>query len=309
VTLKAHEASVLRLVRARRGHGEERDPHVRAIDAEHHVGAALVPRRAIRRLRSLLFSAVALALAELVVPIPAQADLLPLSPLPPDRSLWVNFEILPAEAAKPLPESMKTVEGARLKTEEAVVSGQTYRKTSVTVSLPNGDRREMILLLAVESEHMRMLGFHHILRHQESPHGGTTVFQSGQPNPLTGDPIEVPADTYTYLALCTALSGLGGARPPLALHLWSNGAATPVEIVFDGKETLDVLGERLPALRIRLASKSGAPAVYWFAEADPHALLQYRGPGDFLIGQGDPVPTVLLRATASSEQIRRIFHD
>jgi hypothetical protein len=244
------------------------------------------------------------------VPRPSQADLLPVSPLPPDRSLWVNFEILPADPANPLPEDMKAVEGARLKTEEAVVGGKTFRKTSVTVPLSNGDRRERILLLSVESDRMRMLGFHNIVRHQDSPLGRTTVFQSGEPNPLTGDPIEVPADTYTYLALCTALSSIEGARPPLPVHLWWNGAAALVEIAFDGKETLDALGEKLPALRVRLAPKTGAaPAVYWFAEAAPHALVQYRGPGDFLIGQGDAVPTVLLRATASSEQVRRILHD
>ncbi len=279
-------------------------------DSYNHVGAARIPRRAIRRLKELLFSALAIAAVGLTVPASSQADLLPVSPLPPDRSLWVNFEILPAEPAKPLPEIMKTVEGARLKTEEAVVSGQTYRKTSVTVPLPNGDRREMILLLAVESDRMRMLGFHHIVQHQDSSLGRTTVFQSGDPNPLTGDPTEVPADTYTYLALCTALSSIDGARPPLAVHLWWNGTAVPVEIVFDGKETLDALGEKLPALRLRLTPKSGgAAAIFWFAEVAPHALLQYRGPGDFLIGRGDPVPTVMLRATASSEQVRRILHD
>jgi hypothetical protein len=105
------------------------------------------------------------------------------------------------------------------------------------------------------------------------------VFQSGPPNPLTGDPTEVPADTYTYLALCTALSSIEGTRLPLAVHLWWNGTAVPVEIVFDGKETLDALGEKLPALRLHLTPKrGGAPAVYWFAEVAPHALLQYRGP-------------------------------
>ena len=251
-----------------------------------------------------------IAAAGLGLPRSARADLLPVPPLPPDRSLWVNFEILPVEPGKTLPDSMRSIEGARLKTEEAVVSGQHYRKTSVTLPLPNGDRREVILLLAEETGGMRMLGFHQILRHEDAPRGGTTVFRSGVPNPLTGDPTDVPPDTYTYLAFCTALSSIEGERPPLAVHLWSNGTTVPVEIVFDGKEKLDVLGERVSSLRVRLTPKAGgAAATYWFAEAAPHALLQYRGPGDFLIGKGDPVPNVLLRATASSEQIRRIFQN
>jgi len=235
--------------------------------------------------------------------------LLPSSPLPPERSLWVNFEILPVDPAKSLPESMRQIEGARLKAEEAVVNGRNYRKTSVTLPLPNGDRREVILLLAEESGHLRMLGYHRILRHQESPKGETTVFQSGAPNPLTGEPAQVPEDTYTYLALCTALSSFDSERPPFAAHLWSKGAAVPVDIAFDGKETIDVLGAKTPALRIRLTPKNakGGEAFYWFAAADPHALLQYRGPGDFLTAQNETAPNVLLRATASSEQIRQIF--
>jgi len=241
----------------------------------------------------------------------ARADLLPSSPLPPERSLWVNFEILPVDPAKSLPEGMRQLEGARLKAEEAVVNGQSYRKTSVTLPLPNGDRREVILLLAEEGGRLRMLGFHRILRHQESPQGATTVFQSGAPNPLTGEPAQVPADTYTYLALCTALSSFDAERPPVAAHLWSKGAAVPIDIVFDGKEKLDVLGSQTPSLRVRLTPKNtrGGEALYWFAEAEPHALLQYRGPGDFLTAQNETAPNVLLRATASSEQVREIFRN
>ena len=156
---------------------------------------------------------------------------------------------------------------------------------------------------------MRMLGFHRIHRHLEAPEETTIVFQSGVPNPLTGEPAQVPADTYTYLALCTALSSFSADHPPLPLHVWLRNSAVPVEVGFDGKETLEVLGTRVPALRLRVRPKSGSAgeATYWFAEAPPHALLQYRGPGDFVAAPGDTAPGVLLRATASSEQVRKIF--
>ena len=240
---------------------------------------------------------------------PALAELLPLSPLPPERSLWVNFEILPAGGAQALPESLREIESGRLQTEEATVNGQNYRKTSMTLPLANGDRRETILLLAEEGGRMRMLGFHRIHRHLETPEETTVVFQSGGSNPLTGEPAQVPADTYTYLALCTALSSFTADHPPVPIHVWLRNAAVPVEVAFDGKETLEVLGTRVPALRLRVRPKSGTAgdATYWFAEALPHAVLQYRGPGDFMAPPGDAAPGVLLRATASSEQVRRIF--
>src|SRR5262249_9498193 len=135
--------------------------------------------------------------------------------------------------------------------------------------------------------------------------------QSGTPNPLTGDPAEVPADTYTYLALCTALASFDGERPPLAAHLWSKGAAVPVDITFDGKEKIDALGGKGSALRVRLGPKPGAggEATYWFTESEPHTVLQYRGPGDFLTAQNEPAPNVLLRATASSEQVRSMLRN
>ena len=83
----------------------------------------------------------------------------------------------------------------------------------------------------------------------------------------------------------------------------------PIDIVFDGKEKIDVLGGHVAALRVRLVPKNarGGEALYWFTEAAPHALLQYRGPGDFLAAQNETAPNVLLRATASSEQVRQIF--
>ena len=224
--------------------------------------------------------------------------------------MWVNFEILPPEPTKPLPQPLRDIESGRLQSEEAVVNGRRYRKTSMILPLANGDRREVILLLAEEQGRMRMLGFHRIHRHLESPEGTTVVFQSGVPNPLSGESAEVPADTYTYLALCTALSGFGADRAPLPVHLWQHEGAVAGDVAFDGKETIDVLGTRMPTLRLRVRAKDASgSATYWFAEAQPHTLLQYRGPGDFLAARGEAAPEVLLRATASSEQVRSIFHN
>jgi len=243
--------------------------------------------------------------------VPIAAELLPLSPLPPERSLWVNLEILPADRTQPLPETLRQIESGRLQAEEATVNGRNYRKTSLVLPLANGDRREVVLLLAEENGRMRMLGFHRIHRHLESPRGTTTVFQSGAANPLSGEPAQVPADTYTYLALCTALSGFDGDRPPLPVHLWFHDSAVAANIVFDGKEELAVLGTHVAALRVRVEPTDGklGEAIYWLAQAPPHALLQYRGPGDFLTGKADGAPDVLLRATASSEQVRTIFRE
>lgn len=256
----------------------------------------------------------ALLLVTVVLSLPvrrAAADLLPVPPLPPERSLWINFDILPGERSRPLPDSLRQIESGRLRAEEALVNGQSYRKTSIVLPLANGDRRETILLLAEEGSRLRMLGFHRILRHRETPQGTTVVFQSGAPNPLSGEPAQVPADTYSYLALCTALSSFAPDQPPLPAHLWSGSAAVAVDIVADGKELLDVLGTRIAALRVRIKPRGGnaGEALYWFSEQPPHPLLQYRGPGDFLTAGGEPVPIVLLRATASSEQVRSIFRE
>jgi hypothetical protein len=240
-----------------------------------------------------------------------EAELLPISPLPPERSLWINLEILPANRGEVLPEDLRRIEGGRLQAEEAVVNGRTYRKTSLVLPLANGDRREVVLLLAAEDGHVRMLGFHRIHRHEEKPVGTTTVFQSGAPNPLTGEAVQVPADTYTYLALCTALSSFGAGRSPLSLHLWLGDGTVATEVAFDGEEEIAALGTHVRALRLRVEPAGGKSrqALYWIAEASPHLLLQYRGPGDFLTGKSETAPQVLLRATASSEQVRTIFRD
>jgi hypothetical protein len=238
------------------------------------------------------------------------ADLLPFAPLPGERPLWVNFEILPAEPGKPLPAALRQIESGRLQAEDAVVDGHSYRKTSVVLPLTDGDRREVILLLAEEGGRARMLGFHRIHRHLEAPEGTTIVFESGVPNPLTGVPARVPADTYTYLALCTALASFGPERPPLPAHLWFGNSAVPIDVTFDGKETLDVLGTRVAALRVVVRPRAAAgQATYWFTETSPHIFVQYRGPGDFLAGKDDPATDVVLRATASSEQIRTLFRN
>lgn len=198
-----------------------------------------------------------------------------------------------------------------MQAEEAIVNGRVYRKTSLVLPLAGGDRREVVLLLAVEGGGVRMLGFHRIHRHQEKPQGTTIVFRSGAPNPLSGEGAEVPADTYTHLALCTALSSFDAGRSPLSLHLWAGDGAVPAKVVFDGEEELGALGTRVRARRIRVEPTRGRSgrALYWIAAAKPHSLLQYRGPGDFLTGAATEVPQVLLRATASSEQVRTIFRD
>ncbi len=239
----------------------------------------------------------------------AFADLLPLPPLPSERSLWVNFEILPADRSQALPPSLKQIESGRLQAEEATIEGKVYRKTSIVLPLANGDRRELILLLAEENGRVRMLGFHRVLRHKDAPEGKTTVFQSGDPNPLNGDVVQVPRDTYSFLALFTALSSFGPQAPPAPLHVWFDDAPVAADLVVDGAEKLDVLGAETSALRIRLKAHEGKgpEATYWFGEQPPHALLQYRGPGDFLTAQGETVPNVMLRATASSEQVRALL--
>jgi len=245
-----------------------------------------------------------------IFPRPAAADLLPSAPLPPERSLWVNFEILPADPGKPLPEALRQIESGRLQAEDAVVDGHSYRKASVVLPLAGGDRREVILLLAEEGGQLRMLGFHRIHRHLEAPEGTTIVFESGVPNPLTGVPARVPADTYTYLALCTALASFGPERASLPAHLWFANAAVPIDVTFDGKETIDALGTRVAALRIAVRPRdAAAQATYWFTESSPHIFVQYRGPGDFLAGKDDPATDVVLRATASSEQVRTLFRN
>ena len=253
-----------------------------------------------------------MGLALLLAARGAAAELIPLSPLPPEGSLWINFEILSAERGRPLPQALREIESGRLQADEATVNGSRYRRTSMALPLVGGDRREVVLLLAEEQGRMRMLGFHRIHRHFEAPQGRTIVFQSGPPNPLSGEVVEVPADTYTYLALSTALAGFTADRAPLAVHLWvRDGEIADAEVAFDGKEKLDVLGTQVPALRVRVRPKTGAAneALYWFTEAAPHSLLQYRGPGGFLLESGDSAPVVVLRATASSEQVRKIFRD
>jgi hypothetical protein len=241
----------------------------------------------------------------------AAADLLPVPPLPPERSLWVNLEILPGDGTTALPKSLRDIESGRLQAEEATIEGKVYRKTSIILPLANGDRRELILLLAEEDGHVRMLGFHRVLRHRDAPEGQTTVFQSGSPNPLSGDAVQVPADTYSYLALCTALSSFAAKMPPIPLHVWFQNSPLPVDLVFDGQEKLDVLGAATQSLRLRIKPHGGKgpEAVYWFGDQPPHVLLQYRGPGDFLTAAGESAPNVVLRATASSEQVRSIFRN
>src|SRR5262245_59915460 len=67
-----------------------------------------LPRLKARRL--LVWMTAIAALSWGMFPRVVIADLLPSAPLPPERSLWVSFEILPAEPGKPLPEALRQIE-------------------------------------------------------------------------------------------------------------------------------------------------------------------------------------------------------
>lgn len=223
----------------------------------------------------------------------------------------MTFEILPSAPDRPLPDELRQIEGARLVVNETMVGGVRYVKTSAVFPLPNGDRLERIFLFADESGRLRMLGLHAVRRERETPKGETVVFQQsgGSPNPLTGRVTDVPADTYTYLALSTALRGLAKEPKPSTVHLWrGEEGAGPAEIVLEGQETLAVFGAKVPSLRFRVNPRGGGgEALYWFREVAPHSFLQYRGPADFLPVPKAGAPEVLLRATSSSEQTQEVF--
>jgi hypothetical protein len=154
-----------------------------------------------------------------------------------------------------------------------------------------------------------MIGFHNILRRSGSPTGETIVFNPAPENPMKGRAVNVPSDTYTYLALCTTIGGAVGEKAPRSAHLWVEGGdPLAVEIVAEGREELAVLGSRVRSVRLKVKGRDAKlpEATYWVAEAPPHSFLQYRGPADFLVASGT-VPTVVLRATSSSDQFDRMF--
>lgn len=240
----------------------------------------------------------------------ASAELFPLPGLPPERRVRLTFEIVPADSGTRLGDELREIEGGRLLFEEAEARGGRYRKTTIILPLPSGDTRERVVFFAEEEERVRMLGFHRIHRHHESPSGETLVFDSGTANPLTGRLSPVPADTYSYLGLFTALGGIAARPAPAKAHLWvGEREVVAVDIVPDGAEELQLLGTKVKARRLRVAPRTGnaSPAVYWFAETAPHSFLQYRGPGDFLTENGSGTPPILLRATSSSEQVKQLF--
>ena len=241
----------------------------------------------------------------------AGAELVPATPFPKGAPLRMTFEILPADPARPLPESLHTFEGGRLTLEEAWARGERYRRATFVFPLPSGDTRERVVFFAEDGGRLRMIGFHRILRHYGMPEGETIVFNPAPELPLQGRGVEVPADTYTLLGLFTALGGVAAAGTEMSVHVWLDGPGpVAVGIRPDGNESLEVLGSKLESRRLRLSPRQGQgpEATYWIAADEPHHFLQYHGPADFLSAGGD-APRVVIRATSSSEQVKRAFED
>lgn len=238
----------------------------------------------------------------------ASADLLPTSPLPAE--LRVTFEIVSADAKRKLPEELRQIEGGRLTAEETTVNGAQFRKETTVLPLPNGDTRERVIYFAEEDGRLRMLGFHRIRRHLEQPSGETLVFDSGGSNPMSGTALAVPADTYTYLGLTTALAAVVDAPAPVTTHLWiADGRVVPATIVSEGHDELGVLGTRVPSRRVRVKPAGGEEALYWFTEESPHSFLQYRGPGGLFTETAERSAAIVVRVTSSSAQVEKIFRD
>lgn len=235
----------------------------------------------------------------------ASAAWIPRSPLPAEQPVWVDFEVLPTDERRRLPEALRTIEGVKWSSSDSVVGERTFRKASATVTVAGGGRREVIALLQAETDGLRMLGFNRVEREGTASRHDTLVFDSGSPNPLSGKRVSVPDDTYTWLSLTAGLADPSLDGAPWRAHLWSGGKARPVEIRLEGREALSVLGTEKMARRIvaRIAGAKDA-AEYWLGDEPPHLLLQYRGPADFLI---EAAPVVMLRATASSEQVRDLY--
>jgi hypothetical protein len=241
----------------------------------------------------------------------AFAEPLPVTPIP-DGGLSMTFEIVAPEPGAELPAEVRDLEGGRLAIETKLAAGERYRKMTLVLPIPGGDTRERVVYFVEEGGRLRMLGYHRIRRHHDSPIGETLVFQSGGPNPLTGTALEVAADTYSRLSLCGALAGAveHDDAPAARLRLRvGGGEAVPAEVVNEGRESLSLLGTRVSARRLRVRPENAAPGLYWFAEAPPHGFLQYRGPAEFLTEKEDGSPSVLLRATSSSEQVKKVFGD
>ena len=252
----------------------------------------------------------ALALATLVMPLASGAELLPRAAHPGENGLRITFEILPAESGTALPEELRTVEGGRLTVEDAWARGERYRRTTFVFPFPEGETRELVFYFAEDDERLRLIGFHKIRRRGGMPEGETIVFNPGPELPLQGRGVTVPPDTYTWLALFTALGGVVTTAEPITAHLWrEEGGAVAVRIRPDGAEDLELFGTRVPSRRIAVETgKSPAGGTYWLSAAPPHHFLQYRGPADLVAAASDS-PPVLVRATSSSEQVRQVFED
>jgi hypothetical protein len=224
----------------------------------------------------------------------------------------MTFEILPVDAKQPLPEDVRSIEGARLQVDEFDAEGKHYLKMTMGLPLPSGDRRERVVFFLDDGGKLRMLGFHSIRRKVAGLEGETLVFDTGLPNPLHKDQshsVRVPADSYSTLALFLALRGLASAPKPVEVSLWLGEARTEkVQIVAGGTEELAILGTKIPSLKFeaRRAGANAVAATYWYGSAAPHSFLQYSGPADFVTADSE-VPRILMRATSSSEQLRKFF--
>lgn len=191
--------------------------------------------------------------------------------------------------------------------EQAFARGRRYRRLAIVFPSPNGDTRERVAYFAEEADRARMIGFHRIYRESGAARGETIVFDPGPDTPLQGRTVSTPADTYTYLALSGVLGAPVPAGEPRHIHVWlESGATVPAEIRLEGRELLELLGTRVESLRWVLDPDRAPRALYWISADPPHFLLQYLGPVEIL-GSAAPPPTLLLRATSSSEQVRRLF--
>jgi hypothetical protein len=165
--------------------------------------------------------------------------------------VWVDFEVLPPDETRRLPQALRSIEGVKWSSSDSVVGERTFRKASATVTVSGGGRREVIALLQAETAGLRMLGFNRVEHEGTASRHDTLVFDSGSPNPLSGKRVAVPADTYTWLSLTAGIADPSLDGTPWQAHLWSGGRARPVEIRLEGRELVGLSEAELGKLRGR----------------------------------------------------------
>jgi hypothetical protein len=239
---------------------------------------------------------------------PAGADVLPDAASAFTEPLKLTFEILPEKPGTRLPDDLRKIEGARLQIEEFDASGGDYLRMTLTLPLPDGDRRERVVFFGQENGRLRMLGFHSMLRRPTGPEGQTVVFASGGANPLQGRTVSVPGDAYSRLGLFAALRGLAAERKKSRVSLWTDERLLPAEISPEGTDTIFLFGSDVATVKLKLTTgeRSAADSFYWFDAESPHSFLQYEGPADFMTAEAADA-RVILRATSSSDHSRRLL--